>query len=386
MADKTLHVLQVTGPMNRGGAEIMLMDIYRNLSPDIRFDFLINEDKNITKTHGDFDEEIMKRGARLLHIGKQWDLWVIKYILHFRKIIREIGRPDVVHIHMNAKCGIIALAARLSGIKKIIAHSHAALKFKGPLFQILPSIVELKLQKILIALFATDFWGCSKEANESLFLSRLIKKHKFLVLNNAVDIKTFQNVHECKKREILRSCSIKDETLVLGNVGRVVKHKKVDFIIDILRLLNEKNVDCVFVFAGREDDQPYMSEIRQKAKAFHVEDKILHLGDRDDIPVVMSTFDVFVGPALNEGFGLVAVEAQSAGLPCVLSTGFSQDVDMGLNLVTYLNGYQPDKWVDAILKTKGNKCFDKDLITRKIVERGFDVSKNTVMIEQLYSA
>lgn len=386
MIEKKLHVLQVTGTMNRGGAEVMLMDIFRNVSPGVRFDFLINTKKDDPHPHGVFDDEIVGRGGRVLYIGTQWELGIAKYILNFRKIIQNIGKPDVVHIHLNAKCGVIALAARLCGIKKIVAHSHAALNFKGPLRKILPSIVELKFQKILISWFATDFWGCSEAANQSLFNRRACAKNTPVVLRNAVDVDRFQSVSEGATKELRSAFGAKTSTLVLGNVGRVVRHKKVDFIIDVLGFLKEVEPDFLFVFAGREDDSPYMEEIKRKARALGVEDRVLHLGDRDDIPAIMSTFDVFVGPALNEGFGLVAAEAQAIGGPSVLSTGFPQQVDMGLDLISFMGNYQPEQWVDAILRVKENRCVDKALIARKIDERGFDAVKNTRRVEQLYRA
>lgn len=379
-----LHVLQITGAMNRGGAEVMLMDIYRNISSATRFDFLINVKRNDHRPQGAFDEEILKRGGRLFYIGTQWELGVVKYIYDLKKLFRRIGTPDVVHIHMNAKCGVIAMAAKLCGVKKIIAHSHAALKFKGPLPKILPSILELKLQRLLISLFATDFWGCSREANESLYYRRLIDQGRTLVIKNAVDVEAFGNVTEEKVRELRNLYSVEKDALIIGNVGRVVRHKKVDFVLDILKILHERNIDFLFVFAGRDDDKAYLEEIRTKMKQHSIEDKILYLGDRGDIQNLMSTFDVFVGPAVNEGFGLVAAEAQAAGLPCVLSTGFPPDVDMKLNLVTYLDAYQPRLWADAVLNARGKKCSDRARIQTEFAERGFDAGANARRVEELY--
>ncbi len=376
--------MQVSGAMNRGGAEVMVMDIYRNLSSDVRFDFLINVKKDDPRPKGDFDEEILKRGGRLLYIGTQWELGIVKYILELKRIFHQIGRPDVVHIHMNAKCGVIALAAKICGVKKIIAHSHAALKFKGPLTKTLPSILELKLQKFLIASFATDFWGCSNEANASLYYRRLIDRERTVVINNAVDVAAFQNIPEEKIQALRNTYGMEKRFLILGNVGRVVRHKKVDFVLDVLKVLDERKIDFLFVFAGREDDKAYMEEIKKKVLQYRLENKVLYLGDRGDIPVVMSTFDVFLGPAVNEGFGLVAAEAQAAGVPCVLSTGFPPNVDMKLDLVTYLDTYQPRLWADAVLNVRGRKCSDRSLIYKRIADLGFDAVTNSRRVEQLY--
>ena len=98
----------------------------------------------------------------------------------------------------------------------------------------------------------------------------------------------------------------------------------------------------------------------------------------------MATFDVFVGSALQEGFGLVAVEAQAAGLPCVLYTGFPKTVDMNLNLVTFLNNLDAIKWTKAInLLSKKNNDFT--LVKKAIISKGFDSESNTKEIERRYN-
>jgi len=381
---KKAHVLQVTGTMNRGGAEVMLMDLYRNISTDTRFDFLINvkDSQNIEK--GDFDEEIHQLGGRIEYIGTQWSLGPIKYISHFKKIIQKVGLPDVVHIHLNAKCGIIAMAASLCGVKKIIAHSHADLKFRGSFLHVLGCTLELKFQKLLIALFATDFWGCSPQANQSLFYGRYTDIGKTVVIKNAVNVAAYHSVEEEKTKILKTSFGVTKDTLILGNVGRVVRHKRVDFIIDVLNELKERGIDFLFVYAGRFDDKEYQNVIIQKIREYQLESNVLHLGDRGDIPEIMSTFDVFVAPALKEGFGLVAAEAQAAGVPCVLYTGFPPNVDMGLNLVTFIDVFDVEKWADLILESQNRRCEDKYFIQQKIAKLGYDISENTKHIEQMY--
>lgn len=384
MSKKKLHVLQVTGAMTRGGAEVMLMDIYKHISKEIHFDFLINYKIKEGIVKGDFDDEIIGLGGKLKYIGAQWDIGLITYIKEFKKICNKTGTPDVVHIHLNAKCGVIALAAKIAGIKKIIAHSHADLKFRGSFLHRLSSVVELKFQKLLIALFATDYWGASNEANKSLFYKCLVKGEKIQIINNAVDVKAFQNVTLKQVKEFKKSININEDTLLLGNIGRVVRHKNVDFIIDILKELQNRKIDFRFVFAGRADDELYLDEIFRKSKKLQVSDKIVYLGNRDDVPIIVNTFDIFVSPALQEGFGLVAVESQAAGTPCVLYTGFPKSVDMNLNLVTFLNNFNIQHWVDEILKFKERKDIDKVFIQNQISELGFDSIGNTKKIEKLY--
>ena len=148
MSKNKIKVLQITGAMNRGGAEVMLMDIYRNISKDVHFDFLVNYKTKKGVQKGDFDDEILSKGGRIEHIGSQWDLGFFKYINEFKKVVQKVN-PDIVHIHMNAKSGVIAFAAKKAGIKQIIIHSHADLKFRGSLLSRLVGTLELIIQKHL---------------------------------------------------------------------------------------------------------------------------------------------------------------------------------------------------------------------------------------------
>lgn len=383
MSKNQIKILQVTGTMNRGGAEVMLMDIYRNISTDIHFDFLINYKVKAGINNGDFDDEILSKGGRIKHIGSQWDLGFFKYINEFKKVVQKVN-PDIVHIHMNAKSGVIAFAAKKAGIKQIIIHSHADLKFRGHFISKLISNLELVVQKQLMAMSANYFWGCSQEANESLFYKRLLTIENSAIIKNAVDVRSYQNVSKRKVKELRSSYGVKKGTIVFGNVGRVVKHKNVSFIMDALDKFNKENIDYVFVFAGRDEQPDYLEEILNKAKQYKIEDKIKYLGVRDDIPVVMNSFDCFIAPALKEGFGLVAVEAQAAGLPCVLYKGFPRTVDMNLNLVTFLNDLDASEWAKAI-KLLPKKNNDLTLIKEAIITKGFDSVSNTKSIEKRYN-
>jgi len=380
---KKTNVLQVVGAMNRGGAEVMLMDIFRNLSENIKFSFLVNYKKKTGIIEGDFDNEILGNGAKINHIPAQWDIGPRKYIQEFKTIYDNLGKPEIVHIHLNAKCGIIALAAKRAGAKKIIAHSHADLKFRGSFLNILFSTIELQFQKILISKYATDFWGASKEANLSLYYKR--KADKTLVINNAVDTEKFQNITDKEISLFKDSLNIKQDTLIFGNIGRIVRHKNVDFIIDVLNEFNKNNANFIFVFAGRIDDKKYFEEINDKVKKYKLENKVIHLGNRDDVPTIINALDVFIAPALQEGFGLVAVEAQAAGVPCVLYKGFPKLVDMDLNLVTILDDFSLETWQKEIEKNILNKIFDKDKIKANIISKGFDIKENTTNIIRLYT-
>lgn len=377
-----LKVLQVVGTMNRGGAEVMLMNILRNKPADVHFDFLVNNPPEDLYREGVFDDEIRSYGCAIKHIGSQLRVGPLSYIRHFKEIYNEL-RPDVVHIHLNGKCGIISLAAHLAGCKKIITHCHADIRFRGSLPSRSINEAELFFQKFLIARFATDWWGCSVEANKRLYWPWIRKKS--VVINNAIDLDAYQAVKPEEVAKVRASYNLPDSAIVLGNVGRIVPHKNIAFIIEVMHELKRRGKDVAFVIVGRDDSPEYTIRMKDQAKELGIPDnRIIFLGERADIPTVMGSFDVFVGPALKEGFGLVAVEAQAAGIHCVLYKGFPKSVDMHLGLCTFTNEFSVRLWADAIEMRISDHLHDKHEIMQAIRNACFDAKNNSENICRLY--
>lgn len=382
--NKKLKVLQVVGVMNHGGAEAMLMDIFRQLHDTIDFVFLVNDHKHLLGREGAFDKEILALGGKIRYIGSQGSLGPLKYIRQMKQIVAE-ENPDLAHSHLNAKSGFIALALHIAGVKRIIAHCHANIKFHGSSLSNFLHEAEVRFQKLLISRYCTDFWGCSIEANNRLFYGKNLDKS--LVINNAIDCAKYEAVTHSQSQSLRDSYKLPQGAIVLGNVGRIVPHKNIAFIVDILAELNKRGTPAYLVVVGRNDAKDYVDNMMANARRLGVADNIIFLGERSDIPVVMHTFDVFVGTSLREGFGLVAVEAQAAAVPCVLYKGFPPLTDMKVGLVSYLNEFIVSLWCDAILNCIGN---DKPLICKadvcsKIRELSFDSFTNARHVLNLYS-
>ena len=171
--------------------------------------------------------------------------------------------------------------------------------------------------------------------------------------------------------------------VLLGNVGRIVSHKKIYFILDALVVRGGLSVPAAFVVVGRMEDDRCLEMFQQKGE-LDLESCVVHIGERADVAAVMKSFDIFAGPALEEGFGLVVAEAQAAGIACVLSTGFPRDIDMGLGLVTFVDGYDADEWARAIVPTRGHRQLEPQNIRDEFARRGFDAKGNALLIERLY--
>lgn len=381
--DRPLHVLQVTGVMNRGGAEIMLMDILRNLPKDVHFDFLIQTAGKGERFKGVFDDEILSYGCRIFYICPQWTGGGLGYLSEFKKLVRnKIGQPDVVHSHLCQKGGMVALAAHQNNIKKIIVHTHGVIPYR--LCDISPRGIELKIQKFLISRYATDFWSCSDGKAIELFPRRTLREHQYRVIKNAINLNAFSDFSSEQIHRFRKNIGVSDDTLFLGNSGRINPAKNLLMAVEVIRQLKRRNLQVKFAFMGRIDDQEYFKCIQNKIVEYHLQDEIVYLGDRDDIPLVMNALDLFLAPSIREGFGMVVIEAQAAGLPCVVSSGHPKDVNMGLGLVHFMDDYNPESWADMVIERKAEKLVDLNKIRTAFVSNGFDAAENSKKIVDLY--
>ena len=377
-----MKVLIVNGLMNLGGAEVMLMEVFRHRPKDLEMFFLINErtvDKGI---RGYFDDEIEASGGKIYRIGSQGTLGPSRYIKELKRIITEI-KPDIVHTNLNAKNGFISFAAYKAGVKNIISHCHANIKFRGSFMYRFINETELFFQKILISHYCSGFWGCSEEANIRLYWPWI--RSKTVIIKNAIDTKKYLLIDEGAVRRLRESYQLPENCIVIGNVGRIVRHKGISFTVEIMNELKKRGKDTAFVVVGRSDEPDYVQEMIDKAESYGIAHRIILLGERSDIPIVMSSFDVFVGTALREGFGMVALEAQAAGVPCVLYRGFPKQVDMSLGIVNFQETYQPEKWANDIEKMLDVRKPNKEVIAERIKQCGFDSSKNAEIIYSLYN-
>ena len=375
-----IKILHIVGTMNRGGAELMLLDIAKNISAKYKLIFLVNyKDKNCK--YGLLDQELLDLGCDIYYIKTQWTSGLIKYYISFKNILKKTGQVDVIHSHINVKSGFVSFCAKILNIKKIIVHSHGEINYWNKKFKSIVLNTEFIFQKILIHSFATDFWACSLKAGKTLFPHK--KDKEIVVIKNAINIDPYQNILASEIHSI-RNDFTSQPKLIIGSVGRVVKRKNLSFIIDVLHELKKNKIDFVFVNIGQIDDNEYFEQVKHKINKYDLCKDVIHLGLREDIPLLMSSLDVFISPAFNEAFGIVAIEAQAAGVKTVLSNQFPTEVDLGLGLVDFIGVFDPKIWMNTILVGKTMPAINNKLIRQTFQEKGFDIKKNITTIEHFY--
>ena len=170
------------------------------------------------------------------------------------------------------------------------------------------------------------------------------------VIRNGVDFTKFRDVTE-DRHAIRQELGIGDSTYVIGQIGRFTYQKNPEFTVQVFKKLLETKEDACLLLIGRGKQE---NELRQLIRDLQIEDKVKILISRDDIPRLLKAMDIFILPSRFEGFGIVLIEAQVAGLPCVVSDQVPQEAYQSPH-ITRLNLDDDMKvWVEALLDPKGN--------------------------------
>lgn len=370
------HIVQVVGIMNRGGAETMLMDIFRKLHSNFIFTFIVHYKGN-TVPNGDFDEEIRLLGGNIVHIRTVWELGPLSYYKQLKQIFQNLSPIHAVHSHLNAKTGTVAWVAHHAGLRNIFAHSHADIHFRGSVLKRLVLTSELIFQKLLISCYASVNIACSKAALHSLFYSRDIRKKTSIIINNAIDCTRF-----VQKRSNQNTDSKK---LILGSVGRIARIKRYELIVEALDILKQRGVDFLFIFAGAAQDKNYADEIFHLIQRKGLHNHVKWLGGRGDVEKVYSSINLFLGASLSEGLGMSAVESQACGTPCLLSKGFPPEADIHANLVRFVEDDLPESWADAIENYPYPASLSADELKKFVSDAGFNIEVEINKVKALYT-
>lgn len=349
--------------MNLGGIETFLMTLYRNIDrTKVQFDFLVHRNEK-----GFFDDEIQSLGGNIMRIRPLNPFQIIKYYGELNEIFSKTSY-NIIHSHLNANSAIILKIAKKKGINHRIAHSHthsSTNDFNG--------LIKI-LNKTYINNVCNHKIACSKSAGLWLFGNKV----EFKIINNSIETSTFSfdDKIRLKVRNLL---SIEENTIVVGNIARFNQEKNHDFIIDIFYELNNlKKSKLLLIGEGK-----LQSTIKEKVKRLGLTKQVIFTGAVKNANEYLNAMDVFIFPSNFEGLGIVAVEAQTNGLPVVMNKSLPSELD--LTNLTYrlpLN-YSVDSWAKCIIKAYEANRPRKSKID-EIKAKSYDIKENVSLLEDFY--
>lgn len=378
MEARPIRILHVLTIMNRGGAETMVMNYYRNINRElVQFDFLLHR-----KETGAFDNEILSLGGKIYRMPSISPKNYFKYQKELEQFFDEHPEYQVVHSHLNALSSIIFKVAKKKGIKTRIAHSHLAvepfvfLKVFKPNTDIKATIKDStqSLIRRRVRHLATHYFACGEKAGDWLFGKS--NRDKVKIINNAVNAKDF--LYNPKIRKKVQNELGLEGRKIIGHVGRFNEQKNHFLLIDIFHGLLQKNPNCTLLLVGGGN---LKSKIQDKVEQLKISQEVIFLGLRDDIPELLQAFDLFLFPSLYEGLPVTLIEAQASGLKIVASNTITNEVDI-TGLITFCGLTDPiDHWAEEVDK---NLTYERKNMLNSIVQGQYDIVENARNLQEFY--
>lgn len=360
-------VLHIVGPMNTGGTETMLMNIYRNIDRDkIQFDFL-----SFSQEEAYYDKEIKALGGKVIKISNP------KSIREISNVIKNNGPYKVVHAHTLFNCGFAMIAAKINNIEIRISHAHTNLDDESKVIR----RMYVKLMRKIINKYSTKLLACSNAAGCYLFGSKTLNTEKYSYFPNLVDYKKMMTPNK-EKVKLFKMNNDLNNNLVIGNIGTLKPSKNQEFLLKIVKILKERHVNVKLIIVG---DGELKSRLKELTEEYDIVENVIFTGIRKDINNMLSCMDVFVLPSIYEGLGLVLLEAQASGLPCLVSEAIQKEADLGLNLIEKLNLSDDEiLWADKIVELSSKKKLSRYLIEEKFNDKGYSTSKCISRLLEIY--
>lgn len=322
-----IRVAQIMGKMLGGGVESVVMNYYRHIDRErVQFDFLVDADSALVP-----EDEIEFLGGRVFRVPPY------QRLATYERELEQLfcaERWPIVHSHINALSVFSLRAAKRAGVGVRIAHSHSSAG-KGETAKNAAKIVLKRFSNV----YPTHRMACSRYAGEWLFG----KGAKFEVVYNAIDLLRF--TFDAETRAQMRAnLGLVDSQTAIGHVGRFASQKNHGFLIEAFALAAHRRPDLVLILVGAGEAEALA---KSWAAECGVADRVMFLGQRDDVDQLYQAFDAFALPSHYEGLCLVGIEAQRAGLPCFLSDQITREVDV-TGAVQFLPIDNPLDWANAL--------------------------------------
>lgn len=213
---------------------------------------------------------------------------------------------------------------------------------------------------------ANRFYACSKKAGLWMFPESIVESDKFKVIHNAVDTKKF--AYNINTRQQMRKNLGVEDNFVIGHVGNFCYPKNYPFILDVVEAASKQNPKIRLLLAGTGPD---FEHVQNLVKDKNLQNKVIFLGQRSDIHDIMQAMDVFLFPSRFEGLGIVLIEAQASGLPCVTSTAVPYEAAVTKSTIFLSLDDTIQKWVDTVCGFETYERVDK---TDEIIAAGYDLA------------
>jgi len=357
---KIMHVLTV---YNTGGLETMIMNYWREIDREkFQFDFLLQRED------GYYEKEAEDLGGKIFRISKlsYSPLDFVKYLMGINHFFKN-HQYDIVHVHTNSFGYFPLYFAKKYKIPVRIIHCHISGLDDDKAKLFVGKILNNQFPKV-----ANQFFACGQEAGEWMF-----KSQNFVILPNAILAKNF-SFNIAIRKPIQQELQSKNQLNII-NIGRFNPQKNHHFILEIFSEVIKINPNVHLYLVG---DGELKQEIEHKINSLQLNSHVTLLGVRADVNEILQAMDVFLFPSLFEGLPVSMIEAQAAGLRCVISDGVPDEAILIPDNVKKIELKKSAKyWAKEILDFSAYERKD----TYEIIKnKGYDIVENAKRLELKY--
>lgn len=365
---KVIHM----APLSTGGISKLTLVIHHLMDPQkVRFDYLVFRDRKEF-----LEEEAIALGGKKQIVNtepiKNKFVKFVKKIVWMKKLFKE-EQYDVVHVDASTPYDVIvAVSARMAGVKTIVLHSHNNGYQKSvPLRDLFMGVY-----KKLMPFTVTDYVTISESAAEFMFPKKVVKEKKYRFVRNGIRVEDYQ--YNENDRTTARKEMKLEGKFVIGHVGRFVYQKNHDFILKVFSRIQKKHPESVLLLVGEGIRK---AEIMREAEVLGLSESVIFYGVTHDIRKMLLVMDAFIFPSHFEGLGIAAIEAQTCGLQVYGADTIAEEVNV-TECFHRMHGWDADYWADTIWE--GRNLKNRRDYSDEVARAGYDIKAVAREMQSFY--
>ncbi|QWF36063.1 glycosyltransferase [Latilactobacillus curvatus] len=358
--------------LTSGGIEKYSINIFKYINKNkYKLDFITKLDREEF-----FDRKLYEMGGLKIPLGKESRNSVLQrsFTLFRNAYTTAKSGYDLAYFNLSSPSAVFKypLICRFAGIRKIIIHSHNSSESK---FGLIGKIINF-CGRLYINHIASERFACSDKAAEWMYGKKIADSKKYTFIQNGLEVDKY-TYNKDTRTKIRKQLGFTDNDFILGHIGRFESQKNHQFMIEMFDILSKRDSSAKLVLIGVGS---LKSKIEALVKKKGLENKVLFLGEQENVNEFLQAMDVFILPSLYEGLPVVGIEAQSAGLKCVFSDTITKESDITGN-VEFVTLDNKNSWVKAIERCKGYIRTDQ---FKTITNAGYNIESTSKLVQEKF--
>lgn len=358
-------VLFISQYLNRAGTEAFMMSVFRGVDHSrFRVDFLV-----YNQMETDYTREVEATGSKVWRVTSRRES-VMGWFRSLNEFFREhASEYSAVHFCGNGLTAIAPLLfAYKYGVPIRISHAHSS-SSTG----LHNCLLHLMLRGIAYKV-TTHHFACSSLAAKWFFGNR-----PAVIIKNGISTNRFA-FNETTRKTVREKLGLSSSTHVIGHVGRFESEKNHSFMLEVFAEYVKIHPDALLVLIGIGS---LMEQVRKQAQELGIGDKVMFMGERSDVNELMQAFDLFLMPSTFEGQPFVLIEAQCAGMPCLVSDVINDDICLTENVVKLSLNVSANHWAEQMAKMLSDNHRKDE--SEAIERQGYSIKTTIKYLEGVYS-